>query len=189
MIDSSDLKPGVNVEIDGEYFTVVWSQHHKPGKGAAVMRTKLKNIKTGSIIERTFKIGEKFKEVDFQKIRKQYMYSDAHNCYFMDLETYEQISVPKEKLGEAIKFLKEGVEVNGLYLENEFLGVELPESVELTVTATVPGVRGDSVSNVMKPATLETGVEILVPLFISEGDVVKVNTHTGEYIERVEFKK
>lgn len=189
MIDSSDLKPGVNFELDNEYFTVIWSQHHKPGKGGAVMRTKLRNIKTNSIIERTFKIGEKFKEVDFQKIKKQYMYSDAHNCYFMDMESYEQIAVPKEKIGKAINFLKEGVEVNGLYLKNEFLGIELPESVELMVTATVPGVRGDSVSNVMKPATLETGIEILVPLFISEGDVVRVNTYTGEYIERVEAKK
>ncbi len=117
------------------------------------------------------------------------MYQAGDNLVFMDLETFEEISIPKQQIGEAARFLKEGVEVEGLYLNEEFLGIELPMTVDLKVVHTVPGVRGDSVSNVMKPATLETGVEVLVPLFIEIGDVVRIDTRTGEYVERVETKK
>jgi elongation factor P len=185
VIDTSEFKNGLNIEVDGEIYTIIWFQHHKPGKGGAVMRTKLRNIKTGAIIERTFKSGEKFREVELERRKKQYMYNDGKTWYFMDLETYEQIAVPKEVISNVSKFLKEGQEVNGLYLDGEYLGIELPNTVELKVIHTVPGIRGDSVSNVMKPATLETGAEILVPLFVNIGDVVKVDTRTEEYIERI----
>ncbi len=188
-VDTSEFRTGLCIKVDDEIYTIVWFQHHKPGKGGAVMRTKLKNLKTGSIIERTFKSGEKFEQVDLIRKKKQYMYQAGDNLVFMDMETFEEIHVPKQQIGDAIKFLKEGVEVEGLYLNDNFLGIELPYTVELKVVGTVPGIRGDSVSNVMKPATLETGVEILVPLFINEGDIVKVDTRTGEYIERVEASK
>lgn len=188
-IDTSDFKVGICINVDGEIYSIIWYQHHKPGKGGAVMRTKLKNVRTGSIIERTFKSGEKFELVDLVKKKKQYMYQAGDNLVFMDMDTFEEIHVPKQQVGDAIKFLKEGVEVEGLYLNEEFIGIELPIAVELKVVHTVPGIRGDSVSNVMKPATLETGAEVSVPLFINIGDIVKIDTRTGEYIERVETKK
>lgn len=149
------------------------------------MRVKLRNLKSGAIIERTFKSGEKFREVDLKRVKKQYLYKDGDNYFFMDMETYDNVGVSKEKLGIAVNFLKPDTEVEGLYLDGEFIGIELPPNVELKVIRTVPGVKGDSVSNVMKPATLETNAEINVPLFIKEGDTVKVDTRTGEYIERV----
>lgn len=185
VVDTSEFYNGLNIEVDGEIYTIIWFQHHKPGKGGAVMRTKLRNVRTGAIIERTFKSGEKFREVELEKRKKQFMYINDKYCHFMDLETYEEITVEKKQLGEAVKFMKENVIVDGIYLENEYLGVELPITVDLKVVHTVPGVRGDTVSNVMKPATLETGAEIQVPLFIEIGDIVRVDTRTGEYIERV----
>ena len=188
-IDTSEFKVGLCINVDGEIYSILWYQHHKPGKGGAVMRTKLRNVLTGSIIERTFKSGEKFELVDLVRRKKQYMYQAGDNLVFMDTETFEEIHIPKKQVGDAIKFLKEGVEVEGLYLNDELLGIELPISVELKVVHTVPGIRGDSVSNVMKPATLETGAEVSVPLFIEIGDIVKIDTRTGEYIERVEAKK
>ncbi len=188
-IDTSDFKVGLCINVDGEIYSIIWYQHHKPGKGGAVMRTKLKNVRSGGIIERTFKSGEKFELVDLVRKKKQYMYQAGDNLVFMDMDTFEEIHISKHQVGDAIKFLKEGVEVEGLYLNEEFLGIELPIAVELKVIHTVPGIRGDSVSNVMKPATLETGAEVSVPLFIEVGDIIKIDTRTGEYIERVETKK
>lgn len=185
MITTADFKNGILFEEKGVIYQVVWFQHHKPGKGGAVMRTKIKNIRTGAIIEQTFKSGERFKEATMTRRKKQYLYDDERACTFMDNESYEQISVPKEKIGDLKKYLKEGMEVDALYLEEEFLGLDLPANVELKVMSTVPGIRGDSVSNVTKPATVETGIEVLVPLFIKEGDVIKVDTRTGEYVARV----
>lgn len=187
-VDTSDFKTGLCIKVDNEIYTVIWYQHHKPGKGGAVMRTKLKNVRSGSIIERTFKAGEKFESVDLERKKKQYIYSAGDDLVFMDLETYEEIRIPKSKLGEQVKFLKENVEVEGLYIGEEFLGIELPTFVELEITHTEPGIKGDSVSNVMKPAVVETGVEIQVPLFIKTGDIVKIDTRTGEYVERVKEK-
>ncbi|MEW6041095.1 MAG: elongation factor P [Elusimicrobiota bacterium] len=184
-VDTSGFFTGLNIEVDGEIYTIVWFQHHKPGKGGAVMRTRMRNLKTGAIVERTFKSGEKFREVELERRKKDYMYNDGKNYYFMDTETYEQIEISKERLGESAKFLKENCKVEGLYLDGNYIGIELPINVELKVTDTVPGVRGDTVSNVTKPATLETGAEIKVPLFIKPGDVVKVDTRRGEYVERV----
>lgn len=185
MISTADFKNGLIFENEGAIHQVVWFQHHKPGKGGAVMRCKLKNLRTGAIIERTFKSGEKFQEIDLVKKKKQYLYSEGGNCHFMDMETFEQISCPKALVGKAGEFLRENMEVEALYLGEELLSIDLPTSVALKVSGTVPGIKGDSVSNMMKPATLETGIELQVPLFIKEGDVIKVDTRTGEYVERV----
>jgi len=149
----------------------------------------MKNVRTGAIIERTFKAGERFESVDLERRPKQYTYKSGDQYVFMDQESFEEISVPANQLGDAVKYLKEGMEVEGMYLGGEFFGIDLPFNVELTVVSTVPGVRGDSVSNVTKPATVETGAEIQVPLFINEGDVIRVDTRTGEYLERVNQKR
>ena len=185
MIATSDFKNGMSILVDGEPYQILWFQQHKPGKGGAVMRVKLRHLKKGSITERSFKSGEKFNTVDVEKQKKQFLYSDGSDFHFMDMKTFEQISFPKEKLSESAKFLTENLEVEATYLDGEFVGIELPISVELKVASTVPGIKGDSVSNMMKPATLETGVEVQVPLFVKEGDVIRVDTRTGEYIERV----
>lgn len=185
MITTADFRNGLNIEFEGEPYQIVWFQHHKPGKGGAVMRTKLKNLHNGAIIEQTFKSGEKFKELILEKRKKQYLYHEGATYYFMDLESYEQFPLEEKILGENKKFLKENSEIEVLYLEDKIIGIELPLSVELKVVATVPGIRGDTVSNVLKPATLETGVVVQVPLFIEEGDTVRINTKTGEYLERV----
>ena len=185
MIGISDFKNGILFENEGKIYQVVWFQHHKPGKGGAVMRTKIRNVRTGSIIEQTFKSGEKFQEVSMTRRKKQYLFHDEQNYTFMDTETFDQISISKEKMGEAVHFLKENVEVDALYLDDEFLALDLPASVELKVTHTVPGTRGDTVNNATKAATVETGAEVQVPLFIKEGDTIKVDTRTFEYVERV----
>jgi len=184
MIDTSDFRNGLNIEVDGEPYTVVWFQHHKPGKGGAVMRVKLRHLKNGSTIERTFKSGERFREVELKRVKKQFLYKDGESYYFMDLETYDNVALPKDKLGITVNFLKPDTEVEGLYLDGEFIGIELPYILEFKVIATVPGVKGDTVSNVMKPATIETGAEVSVPLFIKEGDTIRIDTRTGEYVER-----
>jgi elongation factor P len=185
MISTSDFKNGTVFEWDDRIWQVVWFQHHKPGKGGAVMRLKLKNMRTGDIIERTFKSGESFREASLSRRKKTYSYTDGGTVHFVDTETYEDLEIRKEQLGEVYGFLKENMEVEALYLDDEFLNIQLPTSVQLKVTETVPGVRGNTVSNTMKPATLETGIEIQVPLFINEGDVVKVDTRSQEYVERV----
>lgn len=184
MITTADFKNGLVFENEGAVYQILWFQNHKPGKGGAVMRTKLRNVRTGSIIEETFKSGEKFKEVPMARKTKQYLYRDENSFTFMDTETYDQISVQKEKIGEIEHFLKENMEVAVLYLDEEFLGLDLPASVELKVVQTVTGLRGDTVSNATKPATLETGFEVQVPLFIEEEDIIKVDTRTGEYVAR-----
>ncbi len=189
MISTSDFRNGMNIMVDGEPYQILWFQQHKPGKGGAVMRVKLKHLRKGSITDRTFKSGEKFDTVDVEKQKKQFLYADGSDYHFMDMKTFEQISFAKEKLGESATFLTENLEVDATYLNGEFIGIELPINVNLRVTSTVPGIRGDSVSNIMKPATLETGVEIQVPLFVKEGDLVKVDTRTGEYVERVGEEK
>lgn len=185
MISTSDFRNGLNLKVDGAPCQVIWFQHHKPGKGGAVMRVKLKNLENGSITETTFKSGVKFEEVSVTREKKQFLYSAGNDYFFMDMKTYEQITVQKDKLGEAIKFLKPDLEAEALYIDGRFLTIDLPSNVDLKVTSTVPGIRGDSVSNLVKPATLETGIEVNVPLFIKEGDTVKIATSSGEYVERV----
>ncbi len=184
MIEVSDFKNGLLFESDGVVYQIVWFQHHKPGKGGAVMRTKIKNVRTGATIEQTFKSGEKFREVEMSRRKKQFLYANGGNYTFMDMQSYDQVDVPAAKLGEFANYLKENQEVEALYLEDELLTFDMPASVELKVTATVPGIKGDTVSNTTKPATLETGFEVQVPLFIKEGDTVKVDTRSGEYVSR-----
>ena len=184
MIGISDFKNGTIFENEGTIYQVIWFQHHKPGKGGAVLRTRIRNVRTGSIIEQTFKSGEKFEEVTMSKKKKQFLYANGTTYTFMDMESYDQVEVPLEKLGDQARFLKENMEVEALYLEDELLAINLPIAVELKITHTVPGIRGDTVSNTTKPATTETGIEVQVPLFIKENDVIRVDTRTGEYLER-----
>jgi elongation factor P len=185
MIDTSEMGNGTVFEFDGAAWQVIWFQHHKPGKGGAMLRVKMRNVRTGAAVERTFKSGERFQELSLTRKPKQYLYKEGENFIFMDSETFDQIPVSKEVVGDAAKFLVENMECQALYLEDEFLGVEMPANVELKVVSTVPGIKGDSVSNMVKPATLENGIEIMVPLFIKEGEMIRVDTRTSDYIERV----
>ncbi|MBI4395848.1 MAG: elongation factor P [Elusimicrobia bacterium] len=185
MIDTADFSNGTVFEYEDAVYQVVWFQHHKPGKGGAMLRVRLRNVRNGSFIERTFKSGERFRDLSLNRKKRQFLYIEGDNYNFMDNETYDQFAVGKAQLGDAAKFLTENMEVQALYLEDEFLGIELPANVTLKVKSTVPGIKGDSVSNMMKPATLENGIEVQVPLFVKEEDTVRVDTRTGEYLERV----
>jgi elongation factor P len=185
MISTNDFRTGVKIEVDGELYSVIEFQHVKPGKGAAFVRTKLRNLRTGAVIERTFRAGEKVPQVRVERREMQYLYNDGENYVFMDTSNYEQLSLRKEQLEDAAKFLKEDMVVYVLLHEGETIGVELPNFVDLKVVRTEPGVRGDTVSGGSKPATLETGAVVQVPLFIEEGDVIRIDTRTGEYMERV----
>ncbi|HHX22498.1 MAG: elongation factor P [Tepidanaerobacteraceae bacterium] len=185
MISTNDLKTGVTVEIDGEVYTVVDFQHVKPGKGAAFVRTKIKNIKTGQVLDKTFRAGEKLNRAIIDRKTMQYLYSDGEIFYFMDTQTYEQIPINKNLIEESIKYLKENMEVMVMFYEGISIGIELPTFVELEVTQTEPGFKGDTATGGSKPATLETGVVVQVPLFINTGDILRVDTRTGEYLSRV----
>lgn len=185
MISTSDFRNGLNILVDGEPYQITWFQNHKPGKGGAVMRVKLRHLKKGGTIERTFKSGEKFEALSVTRQKKQFLYKEGENYNFMDMNTYEQISVEPQFLGEMVNFLTENLEVEAIYLETELIGIDLPIIMEMTISEAEPGVKGDSVSNMTKMAKLETGADIRVPLFIKEGDRIKVDTRTGEYVERV----
>ena len=184
MISTADFRNGLTFIWEGAPQQVLWFQHHKPGKGGAVMRVKLKNLRTGSIVERTFKSGERFEDAVMERRKKQFLYKDAEGLHFMDVETYEQAAIQEESIGQAAQFLKEEMEVDTLWFDGQIIGVDLPTKVELRITATEPGMRGDTANMPMKPATLETGAEIKVPLFVKEGDLIRLDTRTGEYIER-----
>ncbi|MDR0800467.1 MAG: elongation factor P [Endomicrobium sp.] len=185
MISTSDFKNGLNILVDKEPYQITWFQNHKPGKGGAVMRVKLKHLKKGGTIERTFKSGEKFEMLSVTRQKKQFLYKEGENFNFMDMNSYEQIAVPQSLLGKMVNFLKENLEVEAIYLENEIIGIDLPIIIEMIIAETERGIKGDSVSNTTKTAKLETGADIHVPLFIKEGDKIKVDTRTGEYVERV----
>jgi elongation factor P len=185
MVSTSDFRNGLNILVDGEPYQITWFQNHKPGKGGAVMRVKIKHLRKGSTIERTFKSGEKFESVSVNRQKKQFLYKEGDNFNFMDMNTYEQISVSPEIIGDLASYLKENIEVDSVYLENELIGIEIPAIIEMTITESEPGIKGDSVSNMTKMAKLETGADIRVPLFIKVGDKIKVDTRTGEYVERV----
>ena len=185
MLEPVDFRNGLIIEYEGAPYQILWFQNHKTAMSHAIMRVKFKNLYTGAILERTFKQADRFKEIIPTKRKKQFLYADGNTYHFMDLENFEQIEYPKEKLGDLANYLTENLEVEALYLDDKFLSIALPTSVDLKVTQTVPGIKGDSVSNMMKPATLETGVEINVPLFVKEGDTVKVDTRTGEYLARL----
>jgi len=186
MISAIDFKEGtIFVNENNEIVEVLSYQHHRKSQAKAVVRVKLRNLETGAVIETSYRPEDKFKEVVVEKRPKLYMYSDSEMAYFMDTHTYEQVSVPLKKLGDQAKLLVENMEVEGLYLNDQFFTILLPSSVVLEVVETVPGVKGDSVSNVMKPAKLSSGIEIKVPLFVNVGDKVRVDTRTFEYVERV----
>ncbi|HHW55207.1 MAG: elongation factor P [bacterium] len=184
MISTNDFRTGLTIELDGEVYTVVDFLHVKPGKGAAFVRSKLKNVKTGATIEKTFRAGEKVSRAHLDKREMQYLYRSGEQFTFMDTENYEQFTFSEEQLGEAVKFLKESMLISVLVHNGNTIGIELPNFVELAVEKTDPGVRGDTVSGATKRAVLETGAEVQVPLFVEEGDVIKIDTRTGEYIER-----
>ena len=185
MVSTADFRKGLIIEWQGQPCEIMWFQNHKMAAEEAVMRVKIRNLYTGSIVERTFKNGERFKDIQATKRKTQFLYADGDSYHFMDMQSYEQIDYPKDKLGEAASYLSENMEVEALYLDDKFLSISLPASVELKVTSTVPGIKGDSVSNMMKPATLESGVDIQVPLFVKEGDTIRVDTRTGEYLARL----
>lgn len=185
MIGTGDLKKGVTIEMDGVIYQIIDWQHIKMGRGSAQVRLKLRDIIGGHNIERTFQAGEKFTRARLERVSMQYMYNDGDLYYFMDSKSYEQIMLNREVLGDATDYLKEGLSLDVLYYKEKPISVELPNSVELEVMETDPGFRGDTATNVNKPAKLETGITIQIPLFVNVGDVIRVDTRTGQYLERV----
>lgn len=184
MVSAGDFRNGLTFELDGDVYQVIEFQHVKPGKGAAFVRAKIRNVIAGSVIERTFSPTEKFPTAYVERKDMEYSYNDGDLYYFMDLETYELVPIDKSKLSDNFKFVKENMVCKVMSYKGNVFGVEPPTFVELKVVRTEPGVRGDTATNATKPGTLETGAEIRLPLFINEGDVVRVDTRTGEYLER-----
>ena len=184
MVSAGDFRNGVTFEMDGQVMQIVEFQHVKPGKGAAFVRTKIKNVITGGVIERTFNPTDKFESAFIERRDMEYLYADGDLHYFMDSETYEQVPLNASQLGDSFKFVKENMIVKfNSYNGNVFI-VEPPNFVELEITETDPGFKGDTATNVLKPATLETGAVVRVPLFINIGDVIRIDSRTGEYMER-----
>ena len=184
MISAGDFRNGLCFEMDNQVYQVVEFQHVKPGKGAAFVRTKYKNVKTGSVVERSFNPNEKFEEAHLDRRDMQYLYNDGELYYSMDQETYDQLPIHAAPIGDAIKFLKEEMICKVLSYKGEVFSVELPITVELVITECEPGVRGDTTNNANKYATLETGAVVKVPLFVNQGETIRVDTRTGEYLER-----
>jgi elongation factor P len=185
MISAGDFKNGVTFELDNQVFQVLEFQHVKPGKGAAFVRTKLKNVISGATIERTFSPTDKMPRAQIERKDMQYLYNDDNLYYFMDMETYEQIPINEESTGDALKFVKEEMVVKILSFKGSVFGIEPPTFVELKIIETEPGYKGDTATGATKPATVETGAVIKVPLFVNQDDTIKVDTRTGEYMERV----
>ena len=185
MISAGDLRKGTTFEFDGQVFTVAEFLHVKPGKGAAFVRTKLRNVISGGVTDRTFNPTEKLQEAVIERKEMQYLYSDGELYYFMDQETFEQIPLNFEKVEDAIKFLKENMFAVIKFYKGEAFSVEAPNFVELQIIETEPGVKGNTATNTLKPATVETGAVVPVPLFVNEGDTIRIDTRTGEYMERV----
>lgn len=184
MISTNDFKTGLTIELEGEVCQVLEFQHVKPGKGSAFVRSKLRNIRTGGIVEKTFNAGEKFPKARLERREVQYLYTDGKEYNFMDMETYEQMAMTTEQLGDAIKYLKENMSIYLLTYQEKSIGVELPNFVELEVVETSPGIKGDTASGGTKPATLESGTVVQVPFFINVGDKLQIDTRTGNYIKR-----
>ncbi|HHV45055.1 MAG TPA: elongation factor P [Firmicutes bacterium] len=184
MISVNDLRTGLTIVVEGDIYSVVEFLHVKPGKGAAFVRTKLKNVKTGAVVERTFRAGEKVEQAHIETSEMQYLYQSGNTYVFMNTETYEQLELSAAVLGDAAKYLKENMEILVQFYQGAPIGVILPTAVELKVVRTEPGFKGDTATGGSKPAELETGLVVQVPLFIDEGEIVKVDTRTGEYISR-----
>jgi len=183
-VSTNDLKNGMTLDLPEGLFTVVEFQHVKPGKGGAFVRTKLKNVRTGAVVDRTYRADEKLEQAIIDKREMQFLYRDGEDYVFMDSTSYEQTQVPRTALGEAANYLKEGNAVHLQMYGGDIVGVDLPAAVELTVAETEPGVQGDRVSGARKPATLETGLVVQVPLFVNPGESIRVDTRTGEYLTR-----
>ncbi|MBI4668581.1 MAG: elongation factor P [Elusimicrobia bacterium] len=185
VIEAVDLRPGSIFEENGRYFKVLKFQHHRMSQSAAVCRTKLRDLKSGAVMEKSFRSSDRLKTPEVVKRPKTFMYFDESGAHFMDMETYETASFPKEKIGEAGQFLTENLAVEGLYIAGELLDILLPSSVAIKVVSAPPGIRGDSATNPTKPVTLENGATVQAPVFIKEGDLIKIDTLTGDYVERV----
>ncbi|MCP3938299.1 MAG: elongation factor P [Actinomycetia bacterium] len=183
-ISTSDFKTGMTVDLPEGLFQISDFQHVKPGKGGAFVRTTLKNVRTGAVLDRTFRAGEKMERAVIDKRDMQYLYNDGHNYVFMNTDTYEQLEVAPDTLGDTINFLIESNNVNLLMYGDEIIGVDLPASVVMEITETEPGIQGDRVSGARKPATVQTGLVVQVPLFVEQGEKIKVDTRSGDYLER-----
>jgi elongation factor P len=184
MISVNDFRTGVTIEVDNGIWQVIEFQHVKPGKGAAFVRSKLRNLRTGSIQEKTFRAGEKVAKAHIENRKRQYLYASGDSHVFMDNETYDQIELPASSIERELKFLKENMEVHIMTFQAETLGVELPNTVELEVAETEPGIKGDTSSGGTKSAVLETGLSVQVPFFINQGDKLLINTNEGSYVSR-----
>lgn len=184
MISSNDFRPGVSIVLDGSVWRVVEFLHVKPGKGSAFVRTKLKSVQSGSVVERTFRAGETVPQATLEKSTMQHTYKDGDDYVFMDMETYEENRLSDSQIGTGVKYLKEGMEVNVVSWDSQVLEVELPNAVVLEVTQTDPGVKGDTATGGTKPAVLETGATVMVPLFISQGERIRIDTRDDKYLGR-----
>ncbi|MFB4210918.1 elongation factor P [Shouchella sp. 1P09AA] len=184
MISVNDFKTGLTIEVDNGIWQVMEFQHVKPGKGAAFVRSKLRNLRTGSVQERTFRAGEKVAKAHIENRRMQYLYESGDMHTFMDNETYEQLELPTKQIEHELKFLKENMEVHVITFESETLGVEVPNTVTLEVTETEPGIKGDTASGGTKPATVETGLTVQVPFFVNQGDKLIIDTRNSSYVSR-----
>ena len=184
MVTAGDFRNGVTFEMDGNVYSIIEFQHVKPGKGAAFVRTKIRNVISGAVTEKTFNPNDKYPTAFIERKDLEYLYNDGDLYYFMDSETYEQLPISPNVLGDNFRFVKENMVCKVLSYKGNVFGIEPPNFVELQVTETEPGVKGDTATNVTKPATLETGAEIKVPIFINEGEMIRVDTRTGEYMER-----
>ena len=185
VIPVNDLKPGLTIELDGQVYQVVSSEHHKPGKGQAVVRTRLREVESGKVFSKTFNAGVKVQRAHVDRRNMQYLYSQGDVFYLMDTESYEQIEISRAQIADVVQWLKEGETVMMVSYQSKLLGLEPAQTVERTVTKTEPGVRGDTAQGGNKPALIEGGVTVTVPLFVNQGAVIKVDTGTGQYIERV----
>jgi elongation factor P len=185
MLSTNQFRNGNHIEVDGTVFKILEFQHVKPGKGGAVVRTRLRRASDGAVIDRTFRAGEKFRSVRAENRRMQFLYRDGTDAHFMDTQTYDQLTIPESSIADALRFMKESEEVDVLYIDEQPADVQLPSAIDLQVTETEPGVRGDTASGGgNKPAVLETGARIQVPLFVNLGDMVRVDTRSGEYVSR-----
>lgn len=184
MLTISEIKIGKIIRVDGSPFVVVKADHHKMGRGGAVLKVKLRNLISGSVLDKTFQGNEKAEEAETETKKANYLYKGENEIFFMDNESYEQFSLPLSEIGEKIKFMKEGTDVNVFYFDERPVAIDLPIKIDLKVISAPPGVKGNSAGNVTKMVELETGVEIAAPMFINKGDIIRINTDTGEYVER-----
>ena len=184
-VSTAEFRNGLKIQIDGDPFIIVEFQHVKPGKGGAFVRTKMKSLKNGNVIDRTFRSGEKVDTPELEEKTMQYLYAADKDRAFMDTSSYEQLTMSEKQLGDSINYLKENMEIKVLYFKGQPINIDIPMFVELKIARTDPGVRGDTASGGSKPATLETGAVVKVPFYLNEGDIIKVDTRTGTFIERV----